>query len=99
MDLEPGETYQAYISFYLGKDQERKSGSRGTGKYVTGEKGTKKPDKGKPIFYPMILNRIKGFDGAGDEGTVYTVKASAMKNMVTWGSLAIAAVGAAMSIY
>jgi len=47
----------------------------------------------------LILNNIAGLETGGDEGTVYTVKASATQNMITWGSLAIAATASVAAMY
>lgn len=47
----------------------------------------------------MTLNKLKGLPEEGAEGKVYTVKASATKNMITWGTLAIAATASVSAMY
>jgi hypothetical protein len=52
----------------------------------------------------MILNTIPGMvaEGGSDaaaDAVVYTVKASATRNIVSWGSVAIAATASLASLY
>lgn len=85
MDLEPGNKYLLYISYYIGKDVNIKTtGSGKTNTKVNGEKGS----GNNPKFVEIYLNTIKGLDTAGDGGTVYTVKAEATKYMTSLGAAA-----------
>ena len=82
LDLEPGDTYQVYISYYLGKNVDT-DGTR-TSKLVVGEH-----DGIKPIFKEMVLNLIKTPDQTKTDETDFTAE-GATRNLITWGSLAIA---------
>ena len=84
MDFEPGQTYQVYLSYYVGKD---KDSSSNLIKRFYGDDGEKVSGSGssqinEPLFQKMLINNVAGLKAADAPGPVYTVKASANKNLV-----------------